>query len=81
MAIDKQKSEMQRQSAAEYKIQKSASKLKQQWSMREGKQCLHSDWNALARAVGLGTAEIPYLQTWVSQNGLMPPMRRKPPKT
>ena len=79
MAIDREKSEMQRQSAAEFKIQKYASKLKQQWSMREGKHCLHSDWNALARAVGLGTAEIPYLKVWVTQNNLMPPARRKPP--
>ena len=81
MAIDREKSEMQRQSAAEFKIQKYASKLKQQWSMREGKHCLHSDWNALARAVGLGTAEIPYLKVWVSQNNLRPPMRPKPPTT
>lgn len=79
MAIDKQRSEMQRQSAAEFKIQKYASKLRQQWSQREGKYCLHSDWNALARSVGLGTAEIPYLQAWVTQNGLAPPVRRKPP--
>ena len=79
MAIDKQKSEMQRQSAAEFKIQKYASKLRQQWSQREGKHCLHSDWSSLARSVGLGMAEIPYLQAWVSQNGLMAPMRRKPP--
>lgn len=81
MAIDKQKSEMQRQSAAEFKIQRYASKLKQQWSLKEGKHCLHTDWNSLARAVGLGTAEIPYLQVWVAQNKLSPPMRRKPPKT
>ena len=81
MAIDREKSEMQRQSAAEFKIQKYASKLKQQWSMREGTHCLHSDWNALARAVGLGTAEIPYLKVWVSQNNLRPPMRPKPPTT
>jgi hypothetical protein len=49
--------------------------------MKEGKHCLHTDWNSLARAVGLGTAEIPYLQVWVAQNKLSPPMRRKPPKT
>lgn len=79
MAIDKQKSEMQRQSAAEFKIQKYASKLKQQWSQGVGKHCLHTDWNSLARSVGLGTAEIPYLQAWVTQNRLNPPMRRKPP--
>lgn len=81
MAIDKEKSEMQRQSAAEYKIQKYASKLRQQWSQGTGKHCLHSDWSALARSVGLGTAEIPYLQVWVTQNKLSPPARRKPPKT
>lgn len=81
MAIDKEKSEMQRQSAAEYKIQKYASKLRQQWSQGTRKHCLHSDWSALARSVGLGTAEIPYLQVWVTQNKLSPPARRKPPKT
>ena len=79
MAIDKQRSEMQRQSAAEFKVQKYASKLRQQWSQREGKPCLHSDWNALERAVGLGSAEIPYLQAWVAQNNLNPPKRIKPP--
>lgn len=79
MAIDKERSEMQRQSAADYKLQKFASKLRQQWSQRDGKPCLHSDWNSLARSVGLGTAEIPYLQAWVAQNKLSPPMRRKPP--
>ncbi len=79
MAIDKQRSEMQRQSAAEYKLQKYASKLRQQWTQREDKHCLHSDWNSLARSVGLGTSDIPYLQAWVAQNGLKPPARRKPP--
>lgn len=79
MAIDKQKSEMQRQSAAEHKIQKSASKLRQQWTQTGNKHCLHADWHSLARAVGLGTADIPYLQAWVTQNRLSPPMRRKPP--
>lgn len=79
MAIDKEKSEMQRRSAAEYKLQKFAGKLRQQWSQREDKHCLHTDWNSLARSVGLGTAEIGYLKEWVSQNGLTPPMKRKIP--
>lgn len=73
--MDNELVKKQQAKAIEYKIAKAIGKLKMQWSLKEDKHCLHNDWYALAKAVGLGTSEIPALKVWVSANGRKPPIR------
>lgn len=67
----------QQKRATENRLLNVIGRLKAQWSMKESKHCLHNDWHALARSVGLSSSEIPALQAWVAETGRKPPVRKK----
>lgn len=76
-SINKELFDMQRKNSSEYKIQKCLPRLRQQWSLKEDRHCLHQSWEALATAVGLGMGDLQHLKDWVAQNGLKAPVRIK----
>ena len=59
------------------RLERVEAKLRAQWSLREDRHCLHGDWSALARSVGLSASDIPLLKEWVSKSGLPQPMRKE----
>ena len=76
MAIDRERSKAQRENAGNAKVEGKATRLRMQWSASGN--CLHHDYDSLARSVGLGSADIAQLKAWVASQGLREPRRPKP---
>jgi hypothetical protein len=70
------------QRGASFAVEQVASRLRGQWGNHEHARCHHHSYEALARAVGLGTdpKTIAELKRWVQQQKLIEPSRPKPKK-